>query len=323
MEPARHPDVTDATATMAVQLLQQTHAATYIASFALTVSTWDWALTLGEEFRILNRCGRGPAVLAYFVARTSAVITCVLSLIFLIKVPPDNNMCSALITGIGLMAMTGSAAKTYLFLIRIRAIYGNTKIVTFLSGVAWLAVVCARMTVAFRIQVSPMVHTGRCAVTNMGSIPIFSIWLNLAYDTCIFLLISVRLTSYTKFRRTPGIPSFIRGYGLPHTMRHLLQDGQFYYFITMFFTLLAAVIAVSAVSPIYQAIFSVPAYAIEVIMTCKIFRAMILRSLDRAQDVDINLSAVPAESSTTAMSIFELDTVLEHRIRTMNIEYER
>ncbi|KZP31643.1 hypothetical protein FIBSPDRAFT_944714 [Athelia psychrophila] len=304
---------------MAVQLLQQTQAATYIASFALTVSTWDWALTLEEESRIVKRCGRSLAVLAYFVARTTAVILCLLSLVFLTIVPPDENRCSALMSGIGLMTMTGSAAKTYLFLLRVRAVYNNSKLVELVSGVAWLAVVCARMTVVFMTRTS----TGHCAVVDVGLIPIFSMWFTAAYDTCIFLSISVRLTSYTKFKRTPGIPSFVRGYGLPHTMRHLLQDSQFYYFITMFFNLLAAITAVSPISPIYQAIFSVPAYAIEVVMTCKVFRAMILRSLDRAQDVDINLSAVPAEARTTATSIFELDTVLEHRIRTMNIEYEQ
>lgn len=91
----------------------------------------------------------------------------------------------------------------------------------------------------------------------------------------------------------------------------------------MFFTLLSAIIAVSPVGAIYQAIFTEPGYVIEVIMTCKIFRAMILRSLDRDQNVDTNLSLAPAEARTTATSIFELDTVLEHRIRTMNIGYEQ
>lgn len=122
-------------------------------------------------------------------------------------------------------------------------------------------------------------------------------------------------------------------------MRHILQDGQFYYSyvvilvtafcgfkgnvssITIFFTLLAAVTVVSPVGPIYQVAFMVPAFAMELIMTCKVFRATILRSLDRAQSIDIDLSAARMEAHTTAMSIFELDTVLEHRLR-MNIECE-
>lgn len=49
--------------------------------------------------------------------------------------------------------MLASAAKAYLFLIRVRAIYGNSKLVTLLVGMGWLAVVSARMTVP------SMVHT--------------------------------------------------------------------------------------------------------------------------------------------------------------------
>ncbi|KZP10668.1 hypothetical protein FIBSPDRAFT_200710 [Athelia psychrophila] len=214
------------------------------------------------------------------------------------------------------MIITGSAAKAYLFLLRVRAIYGNSKIVTWLVGAGWLAVVSARMTIASMVHTSPLIQTGHCTVTKMETLPIISMWLNVAYDTCIFISISVRLTSYTKFTTTPWIPWFVRGYGLPHTMRHLLQDGQFYYCITMFFTVLAAVIAVSPVGPIYQTIFAVPAFAIEIIMTCKIFRAMLLRSLRLVE----NVPAAQAEVYTTAMSIFEADTSMELRIRTMNTE---
>lgn len=133
----------------------------------------------------------------------------------------------------------------------------------------------------------------------------------------------------------------MRGYGLPHTMRHLLQDGKIYYryvavvfttpcsvehnvsSITILFTLLAATIAVSPASTIYRAIFSVPAFAIEAFMTCKVFRAMILRSFHHIQNVNSPVAPVEARAThTTAMSIFELDTFLELRIRTTSTERE-
>ncbi|KZP07934.1 hypothetical protein FIBSPDRAFT_762152 [Athelia psychrophila] len=216
--------------------------------------------------------------------------------------------------------MTGGAAKSYLFLLRVRAVYDNSKLVKLVSGVAFLAIVCARMTVAYMVHSSPQEQTGRCAVTKMGPLPKFSLWLTVAYDTCIFLSISVRLTSHANSISTPWIPSFVRGHGLPHTMRHILQDGHIYYSITIFFSLLVAVLAVAPVGPIYQAAPTLPAFVIEVTMTCRVFRAMILRSLDRAQPIDVNLPTAQAGARTTAMSLFELDTVLEHRIRTMNID---
>ncbi|KZP07931.1 hypothetical protein FIBSPDRAFT_992785 [Athelia psychrophila] len=282
---------------------------------------WDWTLTLGEEFRIAKRCGPTLAVLAYFLARTSAVAVCVLCVIFFVRPPPDS--CAALFSGIGFMTMTGAAAKAYLFLLRVRAVYDNSTLVKSISGVAFLAVVCARITIAYMVRSSPQEQTGRCAVTDVGPLPKFSLWLTVAYDTCIFLSISVRLTSHAKSITTPWIPSFVRGHGLPHTMRHVLQDGQIYYCITIFFSLLAAVLAVAPVGPIYQAAFTLPGFVMEVTMACRVFHAMILRSLDRAQTVDVNLPTAQAGARTTAMSLFELDTVLEHRIRTMNIDDEK
>ncbi|KZP03765.1 hypothetical protein FIBSPDRAFT_941359 [Athelia psychrophila] len=325
MDPARLSHLIDVTpATLAaVQLQQHTQTAAYFAAVA-----WDWTLAIGEELQIAKRCGRSLAVLAYFLARSSGVMAFGLTLVFLIKVPPYENRCSALLNWIGVTMMVGSAAKAYLFLLRVRAIYDNSKLVTLFSGVGWLAVVCARMTFAFMVNISPPKQTGRCAITDLGSLPIISLWLNAAYDTCIFVSVSVRLASYANLTGTPWISSFIRGYGLPPTMRHLLKDAQKYYgikrnvsSITILFTLLSAVIAVLPVNPIYQAIALAPAIAVETVMTCKVFRSMILRSLHPIQNV--KLSKAPAEARTTAMSIFELDTFMELRIRRTNTEHEQ
>lgn len=46
------------------------------------------------------------------------------------------------------------------------------------------------------------------------------------------------------------------------------------------FMLVACIIALAPVEPIYQGVFTVPAAAIETVMTCKVFRTMILNSWD-------------------------------------------
>lgn len=91
--------------------------------------------------------------------------------------------------------------------------------------------------------------------------------------------------------------------------------------VTILFSLLAAVIGVSPVDPNYKAFFSMPALAIETLMTCQVFRSMILRSLRPIQNVNLPVASVGAR--TTAMSIFELDTFMELRIRTMSTEREQ
>lgn len=50
--------------------------------------------------------------------------------------------------------MIGSAAKAYLFLLRVRAVYGNSKLVTLFVGAGWLVVVCTRVTAAYIVHSS-------------------------------------------------------------------------------------------------------------------------------------------------------------------------
>ncbi|KZP13009.1 hypothetical protein FIBSPDRAFT_1049715 [Athelia psychrophila] len=265
-----------------IEQLLQTQTATYITFGTLTAATWDWALALAEEHRIIKRCGPSFAVIAYFLTRTSAVMLCVLTLIFYTGVPPGENSCSAVFGGMGGMVVIGSACKGYLFLLRVRAVYGKSLPVTLCVGAGWLLVVGSRLTIALLIHTTPLGHTGYCIVTGMGSLPIISIslWLNFAYDTCIFISISVRLTSYTTTTAGPWILTFVRGYGLPLFLSVLRSFKGNVFSTNLVATLLAAIIAMSPVGPIYQAIFTVPATVTETIMTCKVFRAMFLRSFE-------------------------------------------
>lgn len=135
---------------------------------------WDWLLALAEEYQIVKKYGWGIAVVAYFLARITTGILCVLSLIFYLpgklricprnpicphlsdisSIPTVHLSCATTLTVMGVMITIGSAVKAYLFLLRLRAIYGNSRIVKLFAVVGWLAVVGARMTIAFMIHTS-------------------------------------------------------------------------------------------------------------------------------------------------------------------------
>lgn len=105
-------------------------------------------------------------------------------------------------------------------------------------------------------------------------------------------------------------------------MRHLLQEGQLYYVFvslliiamydlnaktlstTVVFALAAAILSVAMApfSPDFQMVWGVPALAIETNMTCRVFRAMIMRSIDRDQDCP----AAPVEAWTLELQTLEL-----------------
>lgn len=71
-------------------------------------------------------------------------------------------------------------------------------------------------------------------MTYTGFTPGLSLWLNLAYDTCVFVAISVRLSSYQPLSSRASFLSCFRGDGLPLAMRYFLRDGQLYYLFASF-----------------------------------------------------------------------------------------
>lgn len=74
-------------------------------------------------------------------------------------------------------------------------------------------------------------------MTYTGFTPGLSLWLNLAYDTGVFVAISVRLSSYRLLPSHASFLSAFRGDGLPLAMRYFLQDGQLYYLFASFLVL--------------------------------------------------------------------------------------
>ncbi|KZP05390.1 hypothetical protein FIBSPDRAFT_940473 [Athelia psychrophila] len=309
--------------------LQHTQIAIYIVLGSLTAITWDWIISLAEEYGVVKRCGSSATVIAYFLARASAVTCCVLAFVFYTGVPSefgfthwhlmisDDDSCSGIMYGIAASVWLGNATKSYLFLLRVRAVYhdSNSKLAIFCVSVGAFVLVGLRIMGTLLIHTSkPLGNIGYCDVTTMGPISNVGAWFNVAYDTGIFVAISVRLTSHAMPTNTFGIMSLIRGYRLPRTMRHLIQDGQLYYFTVLAFILFAAICMSSPkVNPIYQLVVSVPATVMESNMACNIFRGMILRSPDVQQ----------ADSCSNFTRSSELDMSLVLRGGTTDMELEQ
>ncbi|KZP25765.1 hypothetical protein FIBSPDRAFT_366654 [Athelia psychrophila] len=307
----------DADSDVTVQLERQTQVAAYIILCSLTAVLWDWVLSSADDCKLVQGCGHAAAMLAYFLARASAITVCILALIFYTGVPPGEHSCSDIFRSIGAMTVVGIAAKAYLFLLRVRAVYGNSKLATLCVGMGMAIVVASRTTVVFMVRTSPLGHGGYCAVTDFPTLPVVSLWLNLAYDTCIFISISARLVSHTTSTPSPWNILLVRGNGLPRIMHLLLLDGQLYYCTTLTFLLVAAIVAGLPVGAIYQAIYAVPAISMETIMTCKVFRAMILRSLDAEKNMPMALAeplnaTLVYECDTAFMELRPMDHQREH-----------
>lgn len=117
--------------------------------------------------------------------------------------------------------------------------------------------------------------------------------INVLYGTCVFLAISYRIA--TKSMRGEGwslaLKSFFHGDGAPCVIKELLHRSQLCYLwvsrqvlmlSTCSFSLfrvtlvLELAMVILALSPVYQSALTVPAMALENVMTCRVHRAVIL-----------------------------------------------
>jgi hypothetical protein len=122
-----------------------------------------------------------------------------------------------------------------LWLFRLRAIYGGDRIVTFIFGFLWLAVVVESVTVTIGgATVTSLDNPPRCFVLSAKNYDGASGIVVAVYDTAVFLAISYRLVSNftrTQQQQTPWeqTKALFSGCNLPAFSRTLLTDGQMYY----------------------------------------------------------------------------------------------
>lgn len=160
------------------------------------------------------------------------------------------DQCNRFIMMIGWFFVVAMPSTSLLFLFRVRAVYGNSKIIVYFFGILWLAILglCAAIpfgikggTCCFLRAVSipdlrghSAAHIGptqRCINTEVASYISAPIALNAINDTLIFLAISFRIISFSVAGETgrDKLRSFISGDGLPQLSKGLLQGGQLYY----------------------------------------------------------------------------------------------
>lgn len=160
--------------------------------------------------------------------------------------------CFGYMNAMGSMTVLATAANFYLFFLRVRAVYENARSITIIFGAWWLALIGTTLVFPFSISTSVstlhcqsmhnlipilfsflqhLASTGHCYVSTLESWTTISMWVNMGYDTSIFLAISCRIVSYSVAGRAPNrrVISSFRGDGLPRMCRDLLHQGQLYY----------------------------------------------------------------------------------------------
>lgn len=163
-------------------------------------------------------------------------------------VPIDN--CESLKYGQGMFFEIGGPATSLLFLVRVKAVYNHSRIVTVVFSFLWLCitgactilvigingskylVVCCAIISSEDYSAEHIPYTRLCTESSSKAVyATIPLMLTAVFDTLVFLAISYRMVAISMEGSTwsARAKSFFTGNGLYHLSKSLLQSGQAYY----------------------------------------------------------------------------------------------
>ena len=122
-------------------------------------------------------------------------------------------------------------ASSFLFLLRVRAVFGSERLVQFMFSFLWLGVLGSALTLPFALHGAHIGPTEYCLDANVKAFGSAGMVASTIYDTLVFLAISWKLSTDSMTGSTFGnkVKLFFGGRALPTLSRGLLQSGQVYY----------------------------------------------------------------------------------------------
>ncbi|KZP10241.1 hypothetical protein FIBSPDRAFT_963241 [Athelia psychrophila] len=278
----------------------------FAANFAAYV--YDWLLSISDELEIVSRSGLSSSIVIYFLSRISQVSHLCFMAVFMSSLAPADN-CAVLgdmLAACGIMSM---AFTSFLFFLRVRAVYLQSRYVTALFGAFWLVTLSLYIwseTKVHGVYIPSLASVGYsgCIGTGIQSVPLqlASIFVN---DTLIFLAISYRLAAnaVADGGYHSRLLTIFKGKGLYSLSQSLLRTGQLYYFSTiLYFFFIFVILWIPFAPPGGHFILVTVHIGFTNIMACRVFRGVALGV--------IHMEPLPNGLTSTAIdNAFQLDTI--------------
>ncbi|KZP11644.1 hypothetical protein FIBSPDRAFT_1050574 [Athelia psychrophila] len=257
---------------------------TYVFTANSVMYAYDWVLSVSEEVELVSAAGLSWPIAIYFLSRAAMFIQMCLTW-FLQWLSEITGDCDALVKLYGACAGLSIASTSFLFLLRVRAVYMRSARTTAIFGTLWIVTVAFATHSATTIHADPKstyVHSG-CGVSRVKSIS--STWMlvpMLFTDTLIFLAITYRLTAdaATKGSWRSRFLIIAKGKGLYSLSRSLMLTGQFYYLSTIAYILVHFAIIWQPPAPTGTLYTLASLYAgYTNMMACRVFRGVALGTM--------------------------------------------
>ncbi|KZP10998.1 hypothetical protein FIBSPDRAFT_1051017 [Athelia psychrophila] len=251
----------------------------YVCVAQFTAYAYDWLISIPEECAMVANSGITWSISIYFLSRVCEFTF--LGLILLFGLVTIEN-CQLLIDMTGMVGVIGGAATTFLFFLRVRAVYMKSTRVTALFGALWLVTLALGIFAATTLRAGHIPSTQYCLDTSVNYVTLPSIS-TFAHDTTVFLAISYRLAAdaATELTWRSRVLSVIKGKGLHSLSKSLMQSGQKYYFATVLFFLANLALLVSPVPPSARFALTTMHLGFTNIMACHVFRGVALGAIER------------------------------------------
>ncbi|KZP05148.1 hypothetical protein FIBSPDRAFT_1052649 [Athelia psychrophila] len=274
----------------------------YISVIQLTAYSYDWLLSIPGEHKVISRAGLNWSITIYLLSRITTFIHLLLIAIFVFA-PVEH--CKSLIALLATCAATRAISTSFMFFLRVRAVYLRLRSVTALFGILWLITATLNIITDVSIRVAPPTQAQRCLSYQIhySTYPSIS---SFAFDTCVFLAISYRLAADAATEQSwrARLQSVLTGKGLLRLSRALMISGQLYYLAIILFFWVNFAVAVSPLIPVSSHyVLNTPYIMFTNVMACRVFRGVALGMLEKSPTIAAGLS------STRIAAAFELAPV--------------
>ncbi|KZP22069.1 hypothetical protein FIBSPDRAFT_491275 [Athelia psychrophila] len=206
----------------------------YLSTSNLAMYAYDWLLSISEEVAIVSQGSLTWSIAIYFLSRASHLVFLLLALAFY----TNWVNCTALFACLIITSSVAITSTSFLFFLRVRAVYLQSRTITILFGALWVVTTCVSIGFgALAVHGAERVpHTAHCTNT-IAKYNFIPVTMTFVHDTMVFLAISYRLAAgaVTAGDWRSRVLSIVTGKGLFSLSRSLMKGGQLYYLATTVF----------------------------------------------------------------------------------------
>ncbi|KZP13613.1 hypothetical protein FIBSPDRAFT_1049312, partial [Athelia psychrophila] len=271
----------------------------YISVAQLTAYSYDSLLSISEEHEIISRAGITWPIAIYLLSRIGTAAPLLLIAIF--QFIPTGH-CPPLVALYAACAATRAISTSFLFFLRVRAVYLCSRFATVFFGILWLIMAILNIIADASIAPGHPTATHHCTTAQNPQTTNYPSTASFLFDTIIFIAISYRLAADAATEQSwrARLQSVVTGKGLLRISRALMVSGQLYYLAAISFFWVNLIVKMSPLIPANSHFLLSSSYMPFMnIMACRVFRGVALGMIETS-------TTTSGLSSTRIAAAFEL-----------------